>query len=158
MKPLCQYFERIVLAFISLFNGLKLTLKYFLTPGKSIITEQYPENRTTTINIPERFAGELILYQDENGVHKCTSCTLCQIACPNGSIEIFSKTVETEEGKKRKVLESWIYHLGMCTFCGQCVDACPSDAIIMKNNFELSVFDRETLTKQLNRTKTIQTT
>ncbi len=151
MKALYQYIKVIIQAFSSLLNGLLLTLKYFLTPGKSIITEQYPENRTTSIRIPERFAGELVLPHNENNEHKCTACTLCQLACPNGSIEIFSKTIETEDGKKKKILDRWVYHLDMCTFCGQCVDACPSDAIQMKNNFELSVFDRNTLTRQLNR-------
>lgn len=156
MKELYRYIKKIILAFISLSNGLLLTLKYFFTPWKSIITEQYPENRKTTINIPDRFAGELTLYQDENGEHRCTSCMLCQFACPNGSIEIISKTVETEDGKKKKELERWMYRLDMCTFCQLCVDACPSDAIHMKNNFELSVYDRTTLTRQLNCPKAIQ--
>lgn len=150
MKALYRYIKEIVQAFYSLLKGLSLTLKYFLTPGKSIITEQYPENRNTTINIPERFSGELVLLHNENNEHKCTACTLCQLACPNGSIEIFSKTIETEDGKKKKKLDRWVYHLDMCSFCGQCVDACPSDAISMKNNFELSVFDRRTLIYQLN--------
>ncbi len=151
MKALYQYIKVIIQAFSSLLNGLLLTLKYFLTPGKSIITEQYPENRTTSIRIPERFAGELVLPHNENNEHKCTACTLCQLSCPNGSIEIFSKTIENEDGKKKKILDRWVYHLDMCTFCGQCVDACPSDAIRMKNNFELSVFDRNTLNRQSNR-------
>lgn len=151
MKALYRYIKEIIQAFTSLIGGLMLTLKFFLTPWKSIITEQYPENRKTTINIPERFAGELTLPHDENNEHKCTACTLCEHACPNGSIEIFQKTIETEDGKKKKNLDRWVYHLDMCTFCGQCVDACPSDAISMKNNFELSVFDRSTLIRQLNR-------
>jgi NADH-quinone oxidoreductase subunit I len=150
MRHLYRYIKKVVEAFMSMLSGLMLTFRYFRTPGKSIITEQYPENRSTTINIPERFAGELVLDFDENGNHKCNACTLCQLACPNGSIEIISKTEETEDGKKKRVLDRWVYHLDMCTFCSQCVDACPQEAIIMKNNFELSVFNRESLTRQLN--------
>jgi NADH-quinone oxidoreductase subunit I len=151
MKELYQYIKEIIQAFSSLLNGLLLTLKYFFTPGKSIITEQYPENRTTSIRIPERFAGELILPHNENNEHKCTACTLCEMACPNGSIKIITAQVETEDGKKKKILDKWVYNLGMCTLCGQCIDACPQDAIKMKNSFELSVYNRNDLIKTLNK-------
>jgi len=151
MKSLFQYLKEVFFFFYSLWTGLKLTLYYFTHPRKEIITEQYPENRTTTINIPERFAGEVILPHDENNKHKCTACTLCEMACPNGSIKIISVQEESEDGKKKRVLDKWIYNLGMCTFCGQCIDACPQDAIIMKNSFELSVYNRNDLVKTLNK-------
>lgn len=151
MKSLIQYLKDIFLAFYSLWKGLKLTLYYFTHARKEIITEQYPENRNTTLNIPERFAGEVILPHDENNQHKCTACTLCEMACPNGSIKIIVVQVETEDGKKKKILDKWVYNLGMCTFCGQCIDACPQDAIKMKNSFELSVYNRNDLIKILNK-------
>ncbi len=151
MKSLIQYLKDIFLAFYSLWKGLKLTLYYFTHARKEIITEQYPENRNTTLNIPERFAGEVILPHDENNEHKCTACTLCEMACPNGSIKIIAVQVENEDGKKKKILDKWVYNLGMCTFCGQCIDACPQDAIKMKNSFELSVYNRNDLIKILNK-------
>ena len=151
MKSLIRYLKDVFMAFYSLWKGLKLTLYYFTYARKEIITEQYPENRTTTINIPERFAGEVILPHDENNQHKCTACTLCEMACPNGSIKIIPVLVETEDGKKKKILDKWVYNLGMCTFCGQCIDACPQDAITMKNSFELSVYNRNDLIKILNK-------
>jgi NADH-quinone oxidoreductase subunit I len=150
MKSIIQYFKDIYLGFYSLWQGLSLTLYYFFHVRKENITEEYPENRTTTINIPERFAGEVILPHDANNQHKCTACTLCEMACPNGSIKIISAQVETADGKKKKVLDKWVYNLGMCTFCGQCIDACPQDAITMKNSFELSVYNRNDLIKTLN--------
>jgi NADH-quinone oxidoreductase subunit I len=60
-------------------------------------------------------------------------------------------TVETEDGKKKKILDKWVYNLGMCTMCAQCIDACPQDAIVMKNSFELSVYNRNDLIKVLNK-------
>jgi Formate hydrogenlyase subunit 6/NADH:ubiquinone oxidoreductase 23 kD subunit (chain I) len=151
MTQVKQYFKEIFLGFSSLWSGLRLTLHNFTHPRKEIITEQYPENRTTTINIPERFAGEVILPHDENNQHKCTACTLCEMACPNGSIKIIPVQVETEDGKKKKILDKWVYNLGMCTFCGQCIDACPQNAITFKNSFELSVYNRNDLIKVLNK-------
>ena len=151
MKAIIQYLKDVFFGFYSLWKGLSLTLYYFTHVRKTNITEQYPENRTTTIIIPERFAGEVVLPHDENNEHKCTACTLCEMACPNGSIKIISATEETADGKKKKILDKWVYNLGMCTFCGQCIDACPQDAITMKNSFELSVYNRSDLIKVLNK-------
>lgn len=151
MKTIKRYLQEVFFGFHSLWQGLKLTLYYFTHPRKEIITEQYPENRTTTINIPERFAGEVVLPHDENNEHKCTACTMCEMACPNGSIKIISAQVETADGKKKKVLDKWVYNLGMCTLCRQCVEACPQDAITMQNSFELSVYNRNDLIKTLNK-------
>jgi NADH-quinone oxidoreductase subunit I len=151
MNSLFKYIKEVVYAFVSLAKGLSLTLHYFITIKKVNITEEYPDNRTTTISVKERFSGEVVLIHDEHNEHKCTACILCQIACPNNSIQIISKQIETEDGKKKRVLDKWVYHLDMCTFCYQCVDACPQDAIEMKNSFELSVYDRSKLIYQLNR-------
>ena len=41
----------------------------------------------------------------ENGNKKCTACGLCSINCPNQTIKITSHMEETEEGKKKKVLD-----------------------------------------------------
>jgi NADH-quinone oxidoreductase subunit I len=150
MRALFQYIKEVASGFYSLSKGLLLTLKYFTRPWKHIV-EQYPENRATTIRIPERFAGEVVMPHDENNRHKCTACTMCEMACPNGTIKIISATVETADGKKKKVLDKWVYNLGTCTMCAQCVEACPQDAITMKNTFELSVYDRNQLIKVLNK-------
>ena len=39
----------------------------------------------------ERFKGEVTMPHDEKNEHKCTGCGICEINCPNGSIEIISK-------------------------------------------------------------------
>jgi NADH-quinone oxidoreductase subunit I len=71
--------------------------------------------------------------------------------CPNGSIEIISKTVETEDGKKKRAIDKHIYRLSMCTFCGLCVKTCPSNALAFAQKFEHAVFNRELLVKTLNK-------
>jgi NADH-quinone oxidoreductase subunit I len=148
MKSVIAYITEILKGIWTLLTGMRVTAKYFFTPWKHI-TQQYPENRQT-LKIAERFRGEVIMPHDENNEHKCTGCGICEINCPNGSIEIISKSVMTEEGKKRRAIDQHIYHLGMCTFCNLCIKACPTGAIVMGQKFEHAFWDRTSLTKVLN--------
>jgi NADH-quinone oxidoreductase subunit I len=55
------------------------------------------------------------------------------------------------EGKKKKAIDKFVYHLELCTMCNLCIEACPTDAIKMAQTFEHSVYDRSLLTKVLNK-------
>ena len=138
------------------FNGVKSLLVglrrtgYYFTHHKEIITQQYPDNRDTLI-LPERFKGEVVLIHDENNEHACTGCTACELACPNATIKIVTKFDITPEGKKKKAIDKFVYHLELCTMCNLCIIACPTDAIKMAQTFEHSVYDRAELTKILNK-------
>ena len=63
---------------------------------------------------------------------------------------VISRMTETEDGKKKKELDKYMYDLGMCTFCNLCVISCPSDAIKFSNHFENATFTRNKLLLQLN--------
>ncbi len=143
-----NYISEIVQAIKSLLKGMKLT-GYYFTHHKEIITEQYPDNRAT-LQMADRFRGEVVLLHDENNEHACTGCTACELACPNGTIKIITKHDITPEGKKKKAVDAFIYHLELCTMCNLCIVACPTDAIKMSNEFEHSVYNRRDLTKILN--------
>ena len=144
-----QYFDNMFAAIRSLLRGMRRT-GYYFTHHKEIITQQYPDNRAT-LRMADRFRGEVILKHDEQNEHACTGCTACELACPNGTIKIITKFDVSPEGKKKKALDTFIYHLELCTMCNLCIEACPTDAIAMSPNFEHAVFDRSTLTKKLNR-------
>jgi NADH-quinone oxidoreductase subunit I len=126
-----------------------VTGKYFFSPGQ-IVTEQYPENRKT-LKMAERFKGEVIMPHDENNHHRCTGCGICELNCPNGSIEIISTKIDGADGKKVRIIDKHIYHLSMCTFCGLCIKSCPENALAWGQEFEHAVFDRSKLTKILNK-------
>lgn len=146
MGSIKEYFSSLGKGIASLVKGMEVTGKEFVTPK---ITERYPEDRET-FKWPERFRAELHLNYDDEGRHKCIACGICERSCPNGTITIKSKMVDTPDGKKKKKLDKWIYDLGSCTFCQLCVTNCPTGAIDFDNDFEQAVFTRDKLVKQLN--------
>jgi NADH-quinone oxidoreductase subunit I len=148
MKSTINYIAEIFRAIWSLLTGMKVTAKYFFTPWNNV-TQQYPENRDTLVMF-DRFRGDVIMPHNENNEHKCTGCGICEINCPNGSIEIISKSIVNEEGKKKRIIDQHIYHLAMCTFCNLCVKTCPSEAIVMGQKFEHAYWNRTSMTKVLN--------
>ena len=145
-----SYFGGIKFGLKSLLTGLGVTFREYLTKK---VTEQYPENRKTTLHVSPRHRGRLIMPQAAEGNNKCIACKLCEMACPNGTIKVVQKTIETEDGKKKRVLDDYIYDLGECMFCELCVNACPHEAIKFVNDFENSTFGRDKLVLHLDKEK-----
>jgi NADH-quinone oxidoreductase subunit I len=143
---LADYIKDIYQAVKSLLKGMRRT-GYYFTHHKEIITQQYPDVKPL---LAERFKGEVVMPHDENNEHACTGCTACELACPNGTIKIITKFETGADGKKKKALDTFVYHLELCTLCNLCIVACPTDAIKMAQTYEHSVFDRSKLTKVLN--------
>jgi NADH-quinone oxidoreductase subunit I len=144
-----DYFSDVYQAVRSLLKGMRRT-GYYFTHHKEIITQEYPDNKAE-MKLPERFRGEVVMIHDEKNEHACTGCTACELACPNATIKIITKFDISPDGKKKKALDTFIYHLELCTMCNLCIEACPTDAIKMAQNFEHSVYDRSQLTKKLNK-------
>lgn len=141
-----SYFGGAIEGLKTLLTGMDITMGEYMTRK---ITEQYPENRKTQ-HVAERHRGTLVMPHDENGKNKCSACTLCEKACPNGSIKIVSTMVTTADGKKKKLLQDYQYNLGDCMFCQLCVNACNFGAIKFVKDFENAVFNREALVQHLN--------
>ena len=146
MGSIKEYFSSLGKGISSLVKGLEVTGKEFVTPK---ITERYPEDRETR-HVPQRFRAVLQFIYDEEGNHRCIACGTCERNCPNGTITVETKMVDTWDGKKKKKLDRYIYDLGSCTFCQLCVTTCPTNAIEFSNDFEQAVFTRQKLVKQLN--------
>ncbi len=60
-------------------------------------------------------------------------CTLCAKSCPNSAI-----TIETEkrEDAPGRVLTKFEIDLGLCMYCGICVENCPSNGLRHTGDFE----------------------
>ena len=146
MGSVKEYFSNLGSGIASLIKGMQVTGKEFVTPK---ITEEYPDNRDT-LPVADRFRAVLTLKYDNQGDHKCIACGTCERVCPNGTISLGIKTVDTWDGKKKKKLDKYMYDLGSCTFCQLCVTNCPTDALEFSNDFEQAVFTRGKLLRKLN--------
>jgi NADH-quinone oxidoreductase subunit I len=102
-----DYIKDVYNGVTSLLKGMRLTGYYFVHP-KEIITQEYPEVKQV---LPERFKGEVVMRHNENNEHRCTGCTACELACPNATIKIVTKFDITPDGKKKKALDVFVYHL-----------------------------------------------
>ena len=144
-----SYFKGIADGVKTLATGMKTTMKEYFTPKS---TEQYPENRKTTLHISPRFRGRLVFERNDDESYKCVGCTLCEKSCPNDTIKIVTEMVEDPEtGKKKRQLVDYQYDLGDCMFCELCVNACNFGAIKFVNDFENAVFDRDKLVYHLDK-------
>ena len=146
MGSVKEYFSSLGSGIASLIKGMQVTGKEFVTPK---ITEKYPEDRET-VHVPERFRAILQLKYDADGHHKCIACGICERNCPNGTITLTTKMVDTPDGKKKRKLDKYQYDLGSCTFCQLCVTSCPQNALEFSSDFEQAVLTRDKLVKKLN--------
>jgi NAD(P)H-quinone oxidoreductase subunit I len=98
------------------------------------VTVQYPYEKL----IPsERFRGRIHFERP-----KCISCEVCVRVCPiNLPVVDYDFNKET----KKKELNSYSIDFGVCIFCGNCVEYCPTSCLSMTEEYEMSVYDRHEL-------------
>jgi len=127
---------RVVAGVWWLLVGLVVAGKHLL---RRAITVQYPKQRFPQW---ERFRGRMAMVADEKGAHKCTACGQCLRICPAACIFVER---HKEEGVKGFVVDRYAIDIGLCIYCGLCVEACTFGALTMVPEYELSVFDKTEL-------------
>jgi NADH-quinone oxidoreductase subunit I len=95
-------------------KGLWVTFRHIFKPP---VTVQFPEE---VRDIPAR-ARTSLLWFDE----RCTGCSTCAQACPDGCILV--ATEPREDGSLNKVRYEIDFRI--CMYCGLCTEACPYQAI-----------------------------
>lgn len=139
-------------------NKFKSTFKYLislvlghLTVFKHLfkrpVTLEYPEKKAI---LNDKFRGKHALVSDKEGKLLCTACGTCQRVCPSfGTIEIIKE--KDENGKFYP--ESYTIDLNKCIFCGNCVQYCPFNAIVMTKEYELADEKKSSLKLDINTLK-----
>jgi len=125
--------------------SMGLTLKYFFSRP---FTVQYPEQ---PVQLYPRFRGrhQLLRYEEGPyaGLERCIGCSLCAAYCPTQCIHV--QAAENKDGVQRspgeRYAENYEINLLRCMFCGYCEEACPTGAIVMRREFALADYRRESL-------------
>ncbi len=90
------------------------------------VTIQYPDQlRITSPRLRTRHR----LTRRQDGTPRCVACMLCETVCPARCIYI--TPAEHPDPNVEKFPKSFDINLGLCIYCGYCVEACPEDAIRM---------------------------
>lgn len=104
---------------------------------EGLFTVEYPDER---LPVHERSRVlPVLIYDQEDGNIRCTSCNICAKVCPPQCIWM----VHAEsDGKPVPLPEEFFIDMDVCMNCGLCAEYCPFDAIKMDQNFELSNYER----------------
>jgi len=105
---------------------------------RGFFTIQYPEEK---LAIPERFRYiPMLVYEEDTGDIRCTSCGICAKVCPPQCIWIVQ--AKDEAGKTIPQCSEFYIDTSVCMSCGYCAEFCPFDAIKMNHEYELASYER----------------
>ncbi len=117
-------------------KGMMVTLRtLFRTP----FTIKYPEEiRPVPVN-----ARTNLLWFEE----RCTGCSTCAQACPDGCILV--QTSPREDGSLN--VDRYEIDFRLCMYCGLCVEACPYEAIQAGGPLDDAEYDFDRLYRDKHR-------
>src|SRR4051812_27301360 len=116
------------------------TLNLFgLSKNKGAVTYSWPEIWRP---LSKRTRTRHRLTKREDGSPRCVACMMCETVCPARCINIVAQ--EHPDPNIEKVPASFDLDLGMCVYCGFCVDVCPEDAIRMDTHIlDIASYSRQ---------------
>lgn len=157
-KPL-TFWEKLYLP--TIIAGLWVTSKHFFqnltlhilhlfrikTQKLGAVTFQYPEVLRPLF---PRLRTMHRLTKREDGTPRCVACMMCETVCPAKCIYIIAEE-KFENAQIEKMPQTFDIDIGLCIFCGYCVEACPEDAIRMDTGIlEFSNYTRNGMVLDLN--------
>jgi NADH-quinone oxidoreductase subunit I len=141
-------------------SGLKVTTMHFvrnlflhaahgvglLTHRQAAVTFQYPEWARP---FEFRFRSRHRLTVRDDGTPRCVGCMLCETVCPAKCITIVAG--EHPDPNIEKYPIRFDIDLGICVYCGYCVEVCPEDAIRMDTGIvDVAAYSRDEMKLDLH--------
>jgi NADH-quinone oxidoreductase subunit I len=117
---------------IGVLKGMAVTFTRMFKPPATI---EFPE---VTRPMSPRARTNLLWFDE-----RCTGCSTCAQACPDGCILV--ETAPRPDGALEKVRYEIDFRL--CMYCGLCVEACPYQAIQAGGVFEDAVYEFDSMFK-----------
>ena len=147
------FWEKIYLP--QIYCGLKITSTHFfrnlflhtahlfgrLKHIRASATYQFPEEIRPLMS---RFRSRHRLMVRDDGTPRCVGCMLCETVCPAKCITIVPD--EHPDPHVEKYPIRFDIDLGVCVYCGYCVEVCPEDAIRMDTGIlDVAAYSREAM-------------
>jgi NADH-quinone oxidoreductase subunit I len=154
--------KKAINGFTTTWKGLTLTIRHlFASNAKRKVITVSDDNYfkqlegTNTIQYPHQKLAvpEVGRYQLDVEIDDCIVCDLCAKICPVDCITIDSiKATEpggigqTSDGTtKRLYAAQFDIDMAKCMYCGLCTIVCPTECIIMTDQYDKSVFELKDL-------------
>ena len=152
-RPELTFWEKLYVP--QILSGLKITFAHFfrnlflhiahrvgrLKHVRAAATYQYPEELRPLMS---RFRSRHRLTRRDDGTPRCVGCMLCETVCPAKCITIVPGE-HPDPGVEKYPLRFDI-DLGVCVYCGYCVEVCPEDAIRMDTGIlDVAAYSREAM-------------
>ena len=152
-RPVLTLWEKTYLP--QIWGGLKITSFHFFRnlflhtahrfglfkDRPAAVTFQYPEELRPLM---PRLRSRHRLTSRDDGTPRCVGCMLCETVCPAKCITIVPD--EHPDPTVEKYPSRFDIDLGICVYCGYCVEACPEDAIRMDTGIlDVAAYSREAM-------------
>jgi NADH-quinone oxidoreductase subunit I len=152
-RPELTFWEQLYVP--QIVSGLKITFRHFFKNlflhiahrvgwfkhVRAGVTVQYPEELRPLMS---RYRSRHRLTVREDDTPRCVGCMLCETVCPAKCITIVP--AEHPDPHVEKYPVRFDIDLGVCVYCGYCVEVCPEDAIRMDTGIlDLAAYSREAM-------------